>query len=297
MKIYDCFQYFDEDMMLDLRLNILNEYVDKFVIVENLFMHSGKKKKQNFKIDNFKKFEKKIRYILVDKLPNNLVNIELLSESEKNNCRIDNTLKIEHNQRNKIVDGLFDADKNDLILIGDIDEIPKLENLEKTINKKIIFFKQKMFYYKFDLFYPDISWVGTKATLMKNLITPQWLRDTKDRKYPIWRIDILFNKMKFNSVTFINDGGWHFTNFKTPEQLELKLQNFGHHVEFLESGLNLNDIKKIINENKAIYDFQADMRNDKWSGEKKLQTIANSELPNYVRLNLDKYKNWFSKKV
>jgi len=60
MKIFDCFQYFDEDMMLDLRLHVLNKYVDKFVIVENLFMHSGKKKKQNFNIQNFKKFENKI---------------------------------------------------------------------------------------------------------------------------------------------------------------------------------------------------------------------------------------------
>ena len=69
MKIFDCFQFFDEDMMLDLRLNILDKYVDKFVIVENLFMHSGKQKKQNFRIEKYKKFEKKIKYILVDKLP------------------------------------------------------------------------------------------------------------------------------------------------------------------------------------------------------------------------------------
>ena len=75
MKIFDCFQYFDEDMMLDLRLHVLNKYVDKFVIVENLFMHSGKKKKQNFNIQNFKKFENKIKYILVNELPENLVNL------------------------------------------------------------------------------------------------------------------------------------------------------------------------------------------------------------------------------
>ena len=60
MKIFDCIQFFDENMMLDLRLNILNEHVDYFVIVENLFMHSGKKKNQNFNTNNFKKFKKKI---------------------------------------------------------------------------------------------------------------------------------------------------------------------------------------------------------------------------------------------
>ena len=53
MKIFDCIPYFDEDMMLDLRFNILNDYVSKFVIVEQLYTHSGQKKKQNFDINNF----------------------------------------------------------------------------------------------------------------------------------------------------------------------------------------------------------------------------------------------------
>ena len=297
MKIYDCFQFFDEDLMLDLRLNVLNKFVDYFVIVENLYMHSGKKKKQNFKIDKYKKFKNKIRYILVDKLPSDLFNLEEISLDQKSNRKIDNTLKIEHNQRNRILDGLKDADQNDLILISDIDEIPKLENLNKEIDKKIIFFKQKIFYYKFDLYYPNKSWVGTKATLKKNLLNPQWLRDVKDRKYPLWRLDILFNKMKYNNIKFINDGGWHFTNFKSPEQLELKLKNFGHHVEFLESGLNIKDIEKMIRENKAIYDYKADMRQDKWSGKKDLARANISELPDYVKQNKEKYKDWFSNKV
>ena len=102
MKIFDCFQFFDEDMMLDLRLNILDKYVDKFVIVENLFMHSGKKKKQNFRIEKYKKFEKKIEYILVNKLPENLSDINSVPKKQKTNTVIDNTLKIEHKQRNKI---------------------------------------------------------------------------------------------------------------------------------------------------------------------------------------------------
>ena len=62
MKIYDCFQFFDETMLLDLRLNILNEHVHKFVIVENLFMHNGKRKEQVFDINNFSKFKDKIIY-------------------------------------------------------------------------------------------------------------------------------------------------------------------------------------------------------------------------------------------
>ena len=81
--------------------------------------------------------------------------------------------------------------------------------------------------YKFNLSYPDTKWIGTKGTLKKNLISPQWLRDVKDRRYAFWRIDIIFNKMKYNNIQFIDDGGWHFTNLRKPKELELKLKNFG----------------------------------------------------------------------
>ena len=136
MKIFDCFQFFDEDMMLDLRMNILDQHVDKFVIVENLYMHSGKKKSQNFKIEKYKKFEKKIKYILVNKLPEDLIDLNSVKENEKTNTLIDNTLKIEHNQRNKLFKGLDEAHKEDLIMISDVDEIPNLENIEKKNQKK-----------------------------------------------------------------------------------------------------------------------------------------------------------------
>ena len=295
MKIFDCIQFFDENMMLDLRLNILNEHVDYFVIVENLFMHSGKKKNQNFNINNFKKFKKKIIYILVDELPKDLFDIKKYSGTEKTNRIIDNTLKIEHNQRNKILNGLKLADQNDLILISDVDEIPKLEEIRAKIKNKIILFRQRMFYYKFNLMYKGLAWSGTKAVKKKDLISPQWLRDVKDRKYSIWRLDILFNKMKYNNIQFIEDGGWHFTNFRTPKELELKLNNFGHHTEYKESGLNIKDIENMINENKAIYDYQADMRTNKWSGKQRLEKVNEDYLPEYVIKNKEIYKDWFVK--
>ena len=65
MKIIDCFMYYDEDVLLDLRLNILNEYVDKFIIVESKFTHSGNLKNKNFDVDNFKKFKNKIDYYFI----------------------------------------------------------------------------------------------------------------------------------------------------------------------------------------------------------------------------------------
>ncbi len=64
MAIYDCFQYFNEDYMVDLRLNILNKHVDYFVVSESTRTHQGESKKLNFNINNFPKFKNKIKYIV-----------------------------------------------------------------------------------------------------------------------------------------------------------------------------------------------------------------------------------------
>ena len=69
MNIYDCFQYYDEDFLLDLRLNVLNQYVKKFIITEATYSHNGTKKKLNFDINRFAKFKDKIIYLVVDKVP------------------------------------------------------------------------------------------------------------------------------------------------------------------------------------------------------------------------------------
>ena len=76
MKIYDCFLFFDEDIQLDIRLNVLNQYVDKFVIVESKFTHSGEKREPKFNLQKFKKFESKIEYFLLDSQPENLQKIK-----------------------------------------------------------------------------------------------------------------------------------------------------------------------------------------------------------------------------
>ena len=143
MKIYDCFQFFDENMMLDLRLNILIENVHKFVIVENSFMHSGTKKKPVFDINNFPKFKDKIIYILIDELPKGLHDVNKIKDKDtKGNRIIDNTLMIEHNQRNQMLKGLSSGDENDLVIVSDVDEIPDLEKNDlRKIDKKLIHFK------------------------------------------------------------------------------------------------------------------------------------------------------------
>ena len=99
MALYDCFMYFDEDMLLDLRLHMLNKYIKKFIIVESVFLHNGKPKKLNFDINKFSKFKDKIEYIIVDSLPNNIEQINLKdSKNIKNSKILINALKRENYQ-------------------------------------------------------------------------------------------------------------------------------------------------------------------------------------------------------
>ena len=198
MKIYDCFMFFDEEMLLDLRLNIMDKYVDKFVITEAAYMHSGKPKKLIFDISKFAKFKDKIIYNVVDEFPSNLEELNENDDANKKNIKlINNSNKREHYQREKAQDILKDISPNDIILVNDIDEIPNLENFDfNKINKKIIIFKQKVFCYKFNLNYENVVWHGSKACKKKYFNSPQWLRDVRHKKYPPWRLDTIFSKTK-----------------------------------------------------------------------------------------------------
>ena len=294
MNIYDCFMYFDEDLLLDLRLNSLNKYIKKFVITEATYTHNGNKKKLNFDINNFKKFRDKIEYIVVDTQPQNILKlVEGESKDKRGEKLILNGMARDYFQRENLAKGLKEATNEDLILISDLDEIPNLESLNfSDIKNNIVIFEQKMFYYKLNLFYSDFVWQGTKATKNKNFLSPQWLRNIKGKKYPKWRIDTFFSKKKYSNLLYVKNGGWHFTCLRTAEELEKKLLNFAHHYEYEESGLKINDLKKMINEKRSIYDHNVDQKGFKWSGKSMLKKIQNYELPDYINNNLEKYKDW-----
>ena len=95
MAIYDCFQFFDEEHILDLRLNILNEFVDFFVMVESTTDHQGNSKKLNFDLKKFRKFDNKIIYIVVDDTSQAIKKPHIGGES-----------LVEQHQRNSLMKGL-----------------------------------------------------------------------------------------------------------------------------------------------------------------------------------------------
>ena len=294
MKIYDCFMYFDEEVVVDVRLHTLNEFVDYFVIVESKFTHKGDSRKLKFNNQKFEKFKDKIIYIVDEEIYSQTEEIKAEdNEDEKSRKLIFNAAYRENGQRNLIVKGLEKANDEDLILISDVDEIPKLSGLNfKNINEKIILFKQDMFYYKFNLLLPDLIWTGTKACKKKNLINPQWLRNIKDRKYSFFRIDTFFSRTKYTSIKIINDGGWHFSNVKTAKEIEFKLRSYLHHREFDENPLSVDQIDEIIKNKQAIYDLKVDKTVNKIGNGNILKKFELNKLPEYITSNQNKFSDW-----
>ena len=286
--------YFDEEIVLDVRLNTLNDFVDYFVIVESKFTHKGEKRDLKFNHEKFNKFKDKIIYLIYDKVP---TKVEMIkpedNEGTKYGKYILNAAYRENSQRNFIQEGLLNAKSDDIILISDVDEIPNLSEINfNKISQKIFLFKQNMFYYKFNLHIPNFRWTGTKGCKKKDLVNPQWLRNIKDRKYSIFRLDTFFSDKKYSNAKIIEDGGWHFSNMKTAKEIEHKLKSYLHHLEFDLKPLTTNQIEEMIKNKQAIYDLKVDKRINKIGNGSKLEKFEFSKLPIYIQKNKNSFKEW-----
>ena len=295
MKIFDCTLFYDENMILEVRLNMLNEYVDKFVISESEYTHSGAKKKLNFDIKKFSEFKKKIIYLPIRNEPEDLIYEKKDNGfSEKITDRRVNSIKRIAYQRNKLMEGLSEASDNDFIFYSDNDEMPNFANFDFEANKdKIVMFKQKLFYYKFNLFCDLVAWYGTKGCKKKNLISFEWLRQIKPKKYPFFRVDTFFSKTKYTNVKIVDDGGWHFTRILSPEDIHSKELNAEHHDEYRLSKKDVPKIADLVRRKIINYDFEAKSTEDKFTKEFKLKTLSIDHMPTFLKENVSKYSKWF----
>ena len=297
MKIIDCITYFNEPMLFELRLNILEKYVDEFLVCEANYTHAGEKKNLNFDINNFKDFKHKINYVAVETEPDNLADTKKFDKKNNSLFRLNAQKRILH-QREAIFKEIKKKNNNDWIIYSDSDEIPNLEFYDlKACKKKVVLFNQKLFYYKFNLCLPDYKWFGSKACRVKDLSSITDLRNIKTKKYDWWRIDTLFKNNKFINLKIVNNGGWHFSEIKTPEEIYEKHQNDEHHDEFELTNIRLDDVKKMIKDRYIHYDHKADKKDfkSKWGKDIKVQLakINNEELPKYLVKNKNKYEKWF----
>jgi beta-1,4-mannosyl-glycoprotein beta-1,4-N-acetylglucosaminyltransferase len=269
-KIYDCTTFFQSNILFELRFHTLKNFVDYFVICESTKTHMGTKKKLNFNLKNWKKYNEKIIYIKVDDMPN------LKPKGKKD-------YKLLEFQMEKIFLGIKNASDNDLIIFSDEDEIPNPIQIKKFIENKYKFgiFLQNMYNYKINIFNQyegNNNWPGSRICQKKNLKSFFKLRllKIKDATLPFWK----FYKEK--SIQLIPDGGWHFSYLMSPKMISNKIKNSAHS-EFNSSEFyNINNIKFKIKNLQDLFN-----RNHIY---KKVK--IDSTFPNYILKNKKKFKNF-----
>lgn len=262
MNILDCVTYFDEELILELRLNILYEHVDRFIITEGKYDHRGNKRELNFDINRYDKFRDKIVYLPVENFPN-----------------LNDPWKMLEYQRNYSLNEIKKYDDNDYVIISDIDEIPNPEKIIDFTNRKLNLgvFEQLFFYYKLNLLNTSQSeWYGSKICKKKNLKSPNWLREYKIKQYPWWRFD------RPKNLKIIKDGGWHFSFLYDVDGIIKKISSF-QHIEFdKDEYKNKETIIKKIKEGKDVFN-----RNFLFEKIK-----IDEKFPKFIIENKEKYKNW-----
>ena len=289
MKIIDTTTFFEENMIMDIRFNILDPYVDKFIVCESLFTHSGKRKKINFNINDYPKFKDKIIHIILEKDSENLIMKKNLTAQEKRMNSI-NRIKT---QRNYIKNFLNDFSPEDYIIHSDNDEIPNLEKFDfKAVKKKFLIFNQQMFYYKLNLSLPNLSWFGSKACKLKYLKNIDFLRNVKNREYSYFRIDALLSDKKQNSVMLVKNGGWHFSNLKNYEDLEKKYLNDENHAEYELQNSSIQKIQDNVERKVIPYNYQAKKDSLDRFNETSLTKVDTAVLPEYIKKNINIFKEW-----
>lgn len=224
--LYDCFTFFNELELLDIRLHTLHDIVDKFVIVEATKTYQNSPKILYFDKNKslFRKFENKIIHVVVDDFPQEI-----------------NSWAYEHHQRNSIIRGLSECSNNDIVMISDVDEIPHPHAISRALNLKgIRIFVQNMYYYYLNCInITQKNWCGTVMLNYSEINKPlQAYRDLRrdlsgqyfhlnPAKRLIWRLFLLPRNL-LQGISFISDGGWHFSYLGGIERIIQKIESFAH---------------------------------------------------------------------
>ena len=262
-KIFDCITFFRENFITNLRFEILNEAVDYFVVCESKYDHKNNKKSLNFRLLN-EKFKSKVIYlVLEDKF--------ISTDPWKNQAK----------QREFLFEGLKIANKDDLIMFSDPDEIPRPESLTNfKISSKYGIFLQDCFCYKFNIFNKyETPWEGTRICKFKDLKSFDYMRQNikaKNLKKALWKFYVE------KDICLIQNGGWHFNSLMDAKEISLKLKTFAHENFAGDEYSNIDVIKKNILEKKDLF-----KRNNLY------ETIKlDKSFPKYIIENKIKLNEW-----
>ena len=264
--IYDCFSFFNELDLLELRLNELNPVVDQFVLVESTRTFQKKPKPLYYEENKarFAAFHHKITHIIVDKFP-----------YFWNNWKIPSKWVYDSHQKNQAAKGLIHCKPDDTILFSDLDEIPNPEKLKSHAQQDdICVFQQKHYYYYLNCVevlpeHPEKYnwWYGTVMTKYKNFESVEKLRLQREIN-------------KYTNNTVIEDAGWHFAYLGGVEKIIEKINSYAHSEHNMEDFKNPEKIKQLIESGKSLYG--ADMH----CVFQKIDTTY----PKYLVENIEKFK-------
>lgn len=276
--IYDCFLYYDEDMLLDVRLHTLNDVIDRFVIVESTHTFTGKPRSLHFDINKFAEFKAKIIYIVYDQPP------------FFNNDIVD-AWKNEAHTRNAIMQGLSSAADDDIIIVSDVDEIPDPQAVLKLDKHSLCTTLHMNFYnYQFNLqvFNADGApriWSFPRATSFKHLKgffggKPEDFRNVK--KSAIKSSFIKWNLFKLRNKNMAS-AGWHFSWIMRPERISEKMSSISHTEYDLPQFNNSDHILDALKNGKDIWGRERKMRK---------QELTTEHFPAYLVNNQAKFSEF-----
>jgi beta-1,4-mannosyl-glycoprotein beta-1,4-N-acetylglucosaminyltransferase len=283
MKVYDCFCFFNELDILELRLNILNDYVDYFVISEASVTHTGEYKPYYFdeNKERFSKFLGKIIHLKIEDTPNDFINLPIIDYSTPDGkCLSDinefiKTQTMRFNrytqpnygrdfyQKECIRRGLINCNDDDIIISSDCDEIPNpdiIKNIQEIISEDNFYMlNQKTYYYYINIL-KETEWKGSRIGFYKNL-----------KNYS-------FNELRANKQINIDNGGWHFSFMGGPEKVKLKIKSY-----------SANDLAT----NHVIQNIENNINNNIDPFFRGCLTLVNIDetYPKYLLDNLEKYKH------
>lgn len=286
--IYDCFTYYDEDMLLELRLNTLHKHVDKFVIVESLYTFTGlKREKLNFDIEKFSKFRDKIIYVVNDTKPKIYHGIESIPDGSVDPWEVEATA------RNSIMKGLADAKDNDIVIVSDVDEIFKPQSIQQfSMNHLCTTVHQHFYNFKFNVKVlnddgsPRLCKLPKMVTYknLKNFFMsqPELLRNVKRANSPIRQSWIKWNWLKWRTK-IIDNGGWHFSWVMTDERISEKMSTISHTEYDLPEFNNPDHIRRCVENNIDI-----------WNRPRKMEIIPidRKNFPEWLVDNQSRFKNF-----
>lgn len=269
-KTYDCFSFFNELDLLEIRLHELSDVVDYFVLIEATRTFQNKSKPLHFQEnrERFKEFLPRIKHIVVDDYPGFF-----------RRFRKPTPWDFERNQREHVDVALKNCSNDDILILSDIDEIPKAEKVREAKNiAGLKVFEQRMYYYFLNCFVQDYDepiplyqdykpWRGPLMLNYKDYTNFEDLRSVRNK-----------DKVK---KTLIREGGWHYSWLGGVEGVLKKLEAYAHSEHNKDDHKNPENLKKLITSGAGLFG-------------QKVKTIIEPDLksaPQYVQKNAERFRH------